>query len=344
MANPLLPEELAGEFFAVGSVGGTDHESTKEYVQSIKLPYTFQLPAFKEEDMIRQFGVLIEGFEEEGSLTLDVDPYTYREVVDDIEPIIPEEPYFRSLYLMVDGTHYKFLKTQQTAPATLGFSIRGSDGRQLLSKSLLRLFTSLMKRVSEGQMSQLAKHSDALLLCQDDPTLGYVVDLVNRGEVDFTVREVTQAIERVYPKDALPCYHYCDDWRMLKVNEQYILWEAKPKMVHIDVLAYPPNVDRVQADAINSFLERGGGLAIGVLPNVDDEFQSPVSDVFERNLKRAVRDFDSSGVDLGLLKRRTMVSTRCGLAGASERLSKEIHTESKHFAGIFNNILSEHVA
>lgn len=343
MAKPVLPDELAGEFFPVGSVGGNDHDLTKAYVKQIKLPYTFQLPSFKEEDMIRQFGVLIDGFEDDGVLTLDIDLHTYRSIVDNDEPFIPDETHFRSLYLMIDGTHYRFLKTQQTAPTTMGFSVRGTDGKQLLSKSLLRLFTSLMRRVSEGQREHLSNHVDVLFLCQDDPALGHVVDMVNRGEVDFGMKEVLRSTESVFPSGIVPCYHYCDDWRRLYVDGHYLLWERQPRLVHIDVLAYPPVVDSTQAEAINAFLERGGGLAIGVLPNVDDEFHAEVHKVLKANLKSVIKSFDSSGVDLDLLRTRAMVSTRCGLAGASEGLSKQIHEKSPQFRPIYNEILSENV-
>jgi hypothetical protein len=335
-----LPENLAGQFFGVGSLGEKDHTAPLEYVKKIALPYSFQITALREEDMIRQFGATVDGFEEAGNLVLDVDIHTYREIISEDEAILPKEKYMRSLYSMMDGTRYPFFKTQQTAPATMCFSIRGTDGKQLLNLSMFHFFERLMERIAKAQVEHLSKHCDSIIICQDDPALGFTKNMIETGQVkDITLEQIIQRTDRIYPKEAIPAYHYCDDWRDLQEDGWYMLWDGAPKLVHIDVLRYPPDMSSGHAEKLNEFMKKGGGLALGVLPNIDDAYKRPVSETLETNLTSTLSLLSRCGVDMDLVKRNAMVSTQCGLSGASIELTREIHEQSNQFKSSFIGIL-----
>jgi len=82
-------------------------------------------------------------------------------------------------------------------------------------------------------------------------------------------------------------------------------------------------------------MKNGGGLALGVMPNVDDGFTQPILDTLRSNLEKVLQAFVKSGVDLELIERNSMVSTQCGLSGASPKLTREIHDLSGEFHSIF---------
>ena len=336
----LLPKELAGHFFGVGSLGEPNPAVPVGYVKNIKLPYAYSITSLREEDMIRQFAVLVEEYEEDGDFILDVDIHTYREMVYDDQPLMLDKEHGHSLYLMMDGTKYPFFKTQQTAPATMCFSIRDSGGKQHVTQNMFQFFLKLMTRIAEGQVEFLSKSCDNLILCQDDPSLGYVIEMVNQGQVPgLTLKDLIQKTDSAYPESVIPAYHYCDDWRLLDFDAWFPLWESKPKLTHIDVVRYPPEVSHEQAAKMNEFMKAGGGLALGALPNVDDSYSKPILETLESNLKQSFQLMRDVGVDLDLVKANTMVSTQCGLSGASPKLSREIHEESTKFQDIFLNIL-----
>ena len=340
MTQRVLPGQLVGEFLGVGSVGESDPKAALPYVKRLKLPYAYQVPRIKEEDMIRQFGSLVEGFEEKGDYILDLDLYAYQEMTQNGTPLIPDQSHAHGLYLMMDGSRYEFFKTQQTAPATMCFSTRGSDGRQLVSQRMFHFYSSLMTRVAKGQVEHLSRSCKTVFLCQDDPALGFVVKMIRDGRADgLTLRQVIDGTEKLFPKSVVPAYHYCDDWRLLSSNGSYILWDGVPKIVHIDVLAFRPEIDPGQAESINSFMERGGALGLGVLPNVDDAYITPVTETLRRNLKLVLESFQKSTVSLDLLHDRAMISTQCGLSRASSPLSKEIHEKSNEFRSIFEETI-----
>lgn len=304
----------------------------------MKLPYSFQIPAFPEEDMIRQYATLIDGFEDEGDFILDVDIHNYRDITNDNELLLVPEKNHHSLYLLMDGTRYPYFKTQQTAPATMGFSIRGSDGKQHTNRYMFHFFQSFMQRIAEGQYRHLSKFCDKIILCQDDPGLGFVKQMIDSEKiVDLPFEQIVKMTDGIYPKNVIPAFHYCDDWRNLLYNNWHPLWESKLKVVHIDLVRYPPHIDSVQSEKINAFLEKGGGLVLGVLPNTDDAYQDTILGTLSNNLSKTLSELQKSGVDLQLIKDKTMISTQCGLSGASPKLTREIHEVSPEFSDIFLN-------
>jgi len=305
------------------------------------VPYVYQLTASRDEDMIRQFAAAIDEFERDGDFILDVDIHTYREITSNDDDILPAEVNLHALFLLMDGTHFPFLKTQQTAPATMCFSIRDSEGTQLVNRSMFHFFERLMARTAQGQFNYLKDHCDTIIFCQDDPGLGFVNSMIDSGKItDLTLEQIIERTDGIYPEGAIPSYHFCDDWRNLKKNDWYPMWESKPKLAHIDVVRYPPNIDSMQAEKINTFLKNGGGFALGVLPNVDDGFSQPILDTLRANLKVVNNAFENSGVDLELVKQNSMISTQCGLSGASPKLTRDIHELSEEFSTVYHDSFS----
>ncbi len=344
MTKPMLPKDLIGEFFGVGSIGEDNPQDPLQYIKELRVPYVFQVTSLSNEDMIRQFGYLVDGFEEDGDFILDIDIHDYREITTESSPLTPDMDHSHSLHLLVDGTSYNYFKTQQTAPNTMCYSTRGSDGKQHLTKAMFHLYSSLMTRIAQGQIDHLQAHCKNIIFCQDDPSLGLVIQKLNQDDCfDLSLAEILRSTERIYPSDTIPAYHYCDDWRELTINGKHLLWDADVKIAHIDLVSYPPEIDNEQAERLNKFIERGGALAVGVLPNVDDSYTTSVLSTLEHNLSQVTKTFQESGVSIDLLSENSMVSTQCGLSRASTKLTREIHKMSHEFSTIFKRIMEESI-
>ncbi|RDE11503.1 MAG: hypothetical protein C4K47_09725 [Candidatus Thorarchaeota archaeon] len=344
MKKPILPEQLIGHFLGVGSVGETDPKAPLAYVKSLRVPYAYELPRLREEDMIRRFAALVDGFEDKGDFVMDIDMYVYRDITEDDSPLLPDEAHAHSLYLMTQNASYNLFKTQQPAPGTMCFSTRGIDGRQLVSRAMFHLYSSLMSRAAMGQMKHLSQCCKSIILCQDDPALGFVSKMLHEGKgEDLTLRQIVQSTERVYPVNSIPAYHYCDDWRGLIEDDWYVLWDGQPRINHIDLVSFKPEIESDHAERLNSFLERGGSIALGVLPNVDSGYSNPVVETLRQNLEKTLQLLHDSGVDLGLLSDRAMISTQCGLSSASSSLCREIHEKSKEFPTVFRKTIKSFI-
>lgn len=341
--RPELPQQIVGQFFGVGSIGETEHQTPLEYITSLAVPYAFQITSNHDEDMIRQFASVIDGFEDDDDFILDVNLGTYREIVEDESPLFLEKKNFPSMYLLPTTQSYEFFKTQITAPSTMCFSTRGSDGKQLVSPQMFRFYAVLMKRIAIGFMKQLEASAKNVILCQDDPALAYVINMIDNGQAgNLNVQTIMKTTDGIYPSEVIPAYHYCDDWRKLEINGWYPIWDSIPKIVHIDLVGYSPELDLVQAEKINKFIENGGGLALGVLPNVDDAFSSSVINVLKKNLTESIDIFTKSGVNVDLLASSSMISTQCGLSRAGIKLTRDIHSASKKFLAIFEQVVAKY--
>ncbi|MFW9981643.1 MAG: hypothetical protein ACFFE3_06990, partial [Candidatus Thorarchaeota archaeon] len=332
----MISEKLAGHFFGVGSLGEPNPSVPIDYVKKLILPYSYAITSLRDEDMIRQFAALVEDYEEKGDFILDIDLQTYREITSEDEPLLLDKDHGHSLYLMMDGTRYSYFKTQQTAPATMCFSTRDVGGKQHITKKMFHFYQRLMMRVAEGITNHLRKSCDKIILCQDDPGLGFVIDMIRRDQVPrLTVEEIIDKTDRIYPENVIPAFHYCDDWRQVEVDGWYPLWESPLKIIHIDLVRYSPELDQTQSEKMNEFLKRGGGFALGVLPNVDDGYSAPVLETLESNLRNCLILLSESGVDMDRIRTNSMLSTQCGLSGASPTLCREIHEKSSQFHDIF---------
>jgi hypothetical protein len=338
----LISKELVGHFFGVGSLGEPNPSVPLEYIKKQILPYSYAITSLRNEDMIRQFAALVDDYEEQGDFILDIDLQTYREITCEYEPLLPDKDHCQSLYLMMDRSKYSIFKTQQTAPATMCFSTRDVGGKQHITKKMFHFYQRLMKRVADGQFNHLSKSCEKIILCQDDPGLGFVIDMIKRNQVPgLSVEEIIERTDRIYPDSVIPAYHYCDDWRQVELDGWYPLWESKLKITHIDLVRYSPELEQIQTEKINEFLKRGGGLVLGVLPNDDDSYVAPVLETLESNLYGRLKLLSESGVDMDRIKTNTMISTQCGLSGASSTLCKEIHEKSPRFQDIFFQTLDK---
>jgi hypothetical protein len=205
---------------------------------------------------------------------------------------------------------------------------------------MFHYYLKLMERIAIGQVRYLREFCETIFLCQDDPALEFVAVMANRGRIPgLTLKEIIKKTDSIYPEDVIPAFHYCDDWRRLNFDGWYPLWENKPKLAHIDVVRFPPDVSSEQAEKMNEFMKRGGGFALGALPNVDEIYSRPILETLETNLSQSFQLLSKSGIDLELLERNTMVSTQCGLSGASAELSRNIHVESSKFQDIFLKVI-----
>ena len=99
VTNPGIPQQIIGQFFGVGSIGETEYQTPLEYIASIAVPYAFQITSNHDEDMIRQIAYLINGFEDSGDFVLDLDLYTYQDIVQDKNSLLFDKAHSRATHL-----------------------------------------------------------------------------------------------------------------------------------------------------------------------------------------------------------------------------------------------------
>ena len=127
------------------------------------------------------------------------------------------------------------------------------------------------------------------------------------------VKWIDESIEGV---DAFTAIHCCGntDWPMVLKTQRDIL--------NFDAYAYGKALV-LYPDEISAFLERGGALAWGIVPNNEaakDETPESLADRIDGYIDTLV----SKGVDRDLLIKRSLITPQCGLGGADEELVRPI--------------------
>jgi hypothetical protein len=205
------------------------------------------------------------------------------------------------------GFGRRFLKCQVVGPLTFGQSVKVEGGYALADDpALLEVAALALGAKAALAASRVRGLGREAIVFFDEPGLtGYGSAFSTLSE-QTVVGALAQAVEAARSKGPLLAgCHVCGntDWGLLtKVGLDIINFDAFEFME--TVLLYPREM--------KAFLEGGGLLAFGIVPTrgFDD---SVTADRLAGLLKDGWATLGSKGVDLDLLKERTLITSACGL-------------------------------
>ena len=201
----------------------------------------------------------------------------------------------------------RFLKSQVVGPLTFGQSVKVEGANSLSDDPALLEVAALAlggkAALAAGRIRELGREPVVFL---DEPGLTGYGSAFSTLTPEIVVNTLTQAIGAARDKGTvLVGCHVCGntDWGLLtKVGLDILNFDAFEFMDTISL--YPKEM--------KGFLEGGGMLAFGVVPTRD--FDDAVTAGHLAGLVRAGwSSLASKGVDLGLLRERTLVTSACGL-------------------------------
>lgn len=209
------------------------------------------------------------------------------------------------------GFGKSFLKSQVVGPLTFGQSVK-VEGANALSDDpgLLELCALAMGGKAALAASRIRALGRKPIVFLDEPGLTGYGSAFSTLSQETVVATLTSSIEaaRAGGPVLVGC-HVCGntDWGLLtKVGLDVINFDAFEFMETICL--YPKEM--------RGFLEAGGMLAFGVVPTRDFD-----DSVKAGNLAAIVREgwrsLSAKGVDLALLKERTLITSACGLGSLS---------------------------
>ncbi len=204
------------------------------------------------------------------------------------------------------GAKGRFIKGQSAGPITMASAIRQPDGKPLLHDQ--ELMEALVKALSIKllwQVGVLAETGRRVVVFMDEPALsgvGSAFSAMDRDQVTGALAEIIQCLRE--RSDALVGIHCCDntDWAMVL--------RAGPDIVSFDAFGYMESF-LLYREPILEFLERGGGIAWGIVPTVGSaggESPEDLRIVLEGGLSRIC----SWGVDRNELEARSILTPACG--------------------------------
>ncbi len=312
----------------IGSVPHTDTERALDLVCSNfpEIPYWPQLPRrdFRE-NMYAQFSrdmptVQVDLLHEwigaviGDDVLAQAEGFYARYLEDDPDLFAIGEEYASGLYAFrraaAELTRAKWVKGQVTGPISFGLKVTDQNLRPMLYDDTLR--DVLVKHVArqaqwqEKFLSQVKPGAPTLTFV-DEPSLA----LIGASVVALNRDEVVRDLEEVYSSlKGLKGTHCCGntDWSLLL--------QTSVDIISFDAYTYAENL-ALFAEDVRNFLDRGGVLAWGIVPTVEEDIAQETPDHLLQRLQSAMQLLIKKGIDPDLLYERALITPSCGLGPVS---------------------------
>lgn len=320
--NDFIPRGLAT---GIGSMPHTDtHTALRVMLEQFPtLPYWPQLPKrdFRE-NMYTQFSehlpaIQIDmerewlGVVKDDTLMAQVEAFYARYLEEDAELFAVSADYAAGLYALRARRdalkNARWIKGQVTGPISFGLKVVDQDLKPMLYDDTLRdVLVKHIARKAQWQEKFLSALGTPIIFV-DEPSLA----LVGASVVALNRDEVVRDLEEVFA--ALHCItgtHCCGntDWAMLL--------QTSVNIISFDAYNYAENL-ALFADDVKHFLARGGVLAWGIVPTVEEQIASETIESLMARLDAAMQLLIKKGIDRELLRTHALITPACGLGTVS---------------------------
>ncbi len=259
--------------------------------------------------VLRYYEMLMES--EEKGYNVENSPFAF--------PAESAEGFFRFLEERWDLSSIEIIKGQITGPVATGLQVTDPRGSPAFYNDELReLIVKTLTSQAKWQLNQLGRLGKPVMLFIDDPSIygfgtsSYVG--LGREPIQSSLAEVARGIK---DGGGLTGVHCCAgvDWSLL--------FELPFDLVNFDAYEYFSSI-LVYIETLAAFLERGGGLAWGIIPTSDKIDGEDVSSLFE-NLFQKVDDLVSRGIKREKLEKQLVLTPSCGAATLSEERAGKVY-------------------
>jgi hypothetical protein len=204
---------------------------------------------------------------------------------------------------------YPIIKAQVTGPLSFGLSVTDENGKPIFYHPLFRdVAVKGMGLKAIWLIEKFKPFAEQIIVFFDEPSLSAYGSSAFLGvSVSDVIESLNDVFSMASSRGALTGVHCCGntDWSLLmRTNVDIINFDA---VDYLESLAIYP-------EQLSGFLEKGGVLAWGVVPNDGRINQESADDILLR-LRRGVRVLEEKGVPRDLLLRRIIITPACGCAG-----------------------------
>jgi hypothetical protein len=254
-------------------------------------------------------------FDTTGDLSGALEEFYGRYLADDVDSFALPADYASGFYTMLDtlkSTAGEWVKGHVTGPISFGLTVVDQDLRSsLYNEQLADLIVKQMAFNARWQIRQLKQTRSKVIIFVDEPymaSFGSAFISLSREQVMTMLNEVFDAI---HTEGALAGVHCCGntDWS--------VLMETSVDILNLDAYGYLENLALYPSE-VRAFLDRGGNVAWGIIPNHEEIFN-----VTPEGLARRLYDGlqlisdKARGRDVSIepeeFAHRSLITTACGL-------------------------------
>lgn len=325
---PFKITSLTGATTAVGSFPHHDGQLLSQILAStLDIPCWPQLPRrdFRER-MYIQFSANLPAikldetrervyFDISGDITNDLERFYQDYLSEDLAAFRLRPDYSSGFYTMQEalkGSSGDWVKGQVTGPISFGLTVTDHDLRPSLYNSTLA--DAIVKNIAinaRWQIRQLKPLRANVIIFVDEPYMAAFGSSFISLQHAQAVAMLDEVFAAIHQEGALAGVHCCanTDWSLLLATKVDIL--------NLDAYGYLENLALYPTE-LRAFLDRGGFIAWGIVPNNDAIYRSTPNALARRlcegihliQEKAKVRNIDISEVDL---TSRSLLTTSCGL-------------------------------
>jgi methionine synthase II (cobalamin-independent) len=321
--------------FATTAVGSFPHTDVaglaRRLIAALDLPCWPQLPRrdFRE-GMIVQYSPPLPGirleepaeritFDTTADLSEPLEQFYTHYLADDLEAFGLRPEYAAGFYAYLDalgGTAGEWAKGQVTGPITFGMTVTDQDRRASAYDE--QLFDAIVKSAAANarwQIRRLRACRPNVMIFVDEPYLaafGSAYFHLSREQVIAALDELFAAIHQ---EGAWAGVHCCanTDWSLLMATSTDI--------INLDAFGFLENLALYPAE-LRAFLDRGGRIAWGIVPNSDAIHELTPADLAGRlseGFEQIGRKARARGVEIAPpeLAARSLLAPSCGLGSTS---------------------------
>lgn len=210
-------------------------------------------------------------------------------------------------------------KGQLIGPFSFGFSITDQDKRAILFHPVWGdVCMKLLALKSLWQVRLLEAHAGGVVFFLDEPMLSaYGSTAMLTVDRDEVITRLNQVIDPLREAGAVVGMHCCGntDWGLVMGSSL--------DMLNFDAYNYGSTLGIYAGDA-NSYLQRGGWFAVGIVPT-DDAIDTEDEKSLLARLGRWIDEMAKAGIDRDLVKSRVVITPACGCGTMKKEQAEKIY-------------------
>ena len=247
-------------------------------------------------------------------------------------PVSPEYAAGFRKFLSLTNLSPLAVKGQVTGPITWGLTVTDDSQKAVIyDDTLADAVVKLLRLKAAWQEKELKQISRNTIIFVDEPYMsafGSVSVLLSRERVISLLDEVFGGIS------GLKGVHCCGntDWS--------VLLDTSADIISFDAYNYAQSLSLYPAE-IKKFLDRGGAIAWGIIPNDEESLAKESVASLKDRLEEAMAPFTRKGIPFKQLIRQGLLTPSCGLASLTTKEAAALALEL--LAGLSSAIRKRYV-
>ncbi len=232
-------------------------------------------------------------------------------------PISPD--YAAGLYsfLSLTGLSPRAVKGHVTGPLTWGLTVTDKDGRAIIHDEVLGdAVPRLLRLKAAWQEKELSKISKNTIIFVDEPYMAAYGSSTSAGAFS-SPDKIAEMLDEVFAGiSGLKGLHCCGntDWS--------VLLKTRLDILSFDTYNYAESVSLYPAE-IKKFLDRGGCIAWGIVPNDGESVSGETVSSLKDRLEEAMAPFTRNGVRFRDLVSQSLLTPSCTLIPLGDEASEQ---------------------